>query len=97
MGPHTKHGKTIDGEEFSSEESHAVDPDSPPNFEAEDPVEIVPPRENAERRSSKNKRKRSKREFNPWTELDKVSRKNVTRRDLISGLFRFLPREDDKK
>ncbi|MBW2319092.1 MAG: pentapeptide repeat-containing protein, partial [Deltaproteobacteria bacterium] len=39
--------------------------------------------------------KRKKREFNPWRELDKVSKKNMSRRDLIRGVFRFLPK--DKK
>ena len=69
----------------------------PPNFETEDPVEIIPPRETPERQHSQKKSKIRKREFNPWAELDKASKKNVTRRDLITGLFRFLPREHDKK
>ena len=91
-----EHSRTIDRVEPSSAQPIGTESDSPPNFETEDPIEIVPPRKNPECRRNK-KKPRKKKEFNPWTELDKASRKNVTRRDLITGLFRFLPREDDKK
>lgn len=30
-------------------------------------------------------------EFNPWRELDKASRKTMSRRQLLRGVFRFLP------
>jgi uncharacterized protein YjbI with pentapeptide repeats len=37
-----------------------------------------------------------KTEFNPWRELDKASKKSMSRRDLLRGLFRFLPEKDEK-
>ncbi len=30
-------------------------------------------------------------EFNPWRELDRVSKKTMSRRDMLRGVFRFLP------
>lgn len=65
-------------------------------FETEDPLEIIPPAATEQRRTSTMPRKHNKKEFNPWGELDKASKKNVSRRDLITGLFRFLPRKDEK-
>ncbi len=37
-----------------------------------------------------------KKEFNPWQELDKASKKSVSRRDLLRGVCRFLPDENEK-
>lgn len=65
-------------------------------FGKDDPVEFIPPAAEEQRHKPK-KRVKRKKEFNPWTELDKASKKNVSRRDLITGLFRFLPRDEDKK
>ena len=65
--------------------------------EEEEPLEIVPPPARKHQRRQNKRINARKREFNPWTELDKASKKNVSRRDLITGLFRFLPRDDDKK
>ncbi|UCG81811.1 MAG: pentapeptide repeat-containing protein, partial [Desulfobacterales bacterium] len=35
-------------------------------------------------------------EFNPWRELDKVSKKTMSRRHLLRSLFRFLPEDKEK-
>ncbi len=35
-------------------------------------------------------------EFNPWRELDKVSKKTMSRRHLLRGLFRFLPSDKEE-
>jgi hypothetical protein len=40
--------------------------------------------------------RKEKAQFNPWRELDKASKKSMTRRHLLRGLFRFLP-DDDKE
>jgi hypothetical protein len=54
----------------------------------------------AEQASPKNSyRKREsgkKAEFNPWREWDKASKKNMTRRHLLRGLFRFLPEDKEE-
>ena len=42
------------------------------------------------------KKRQKKAEFNPWRKLDKASKKSMTRRHLLRGLFRFLP-EDEKE
>jgi hypothetical protein len=36
-----------------------------------------------------------KREFNPWQELDRVSKKSVSRRDLLRGAFKFIPKKEE--
>jgi len=40
--------------------------------------------------------KTQKKEFNPWRELDRVSKKNVSRRQMLRGVFRFLPKKEEK-
>jgi hypothetical protein len=53
----------------------------------------------AENRSQKKRHQKivkPKTEFNPWRELDTASKKSVSRRDLLRGLFRFLPEKDEK-
>jgi hypothetical protein len=73
---------------------HKPADDSGP-FKTEEVSEIIPPK--SEMRHGKYKKKTSKKKsFNPWRELDKASKKSVSRRDLVTGLFRFLPRQDDK-
>ena len=42
-----------------------------------------------------NKIKPKKTEFNPWRELDKVSKKTMSRRQILRGIFRFLPEKKD--
>jgi len=42
------------------------------------------------------KKGKKKREFNPWHELDKASKKTMTRRHLLRGLFRFLPEDKEE-
>ncbi len=70
-------------------------PDHPETFPTEEVSEIIPPK--SEMRHGKYKKRTSKKKsFNPWRELDRASKKNVSRRDLVTGLFRFLPRQDDK-
>jgi uncharacterized protein YjbI with pentapeptide repeats len=43
-----------------------------------------------------NKIKPKKTEFNPWRELDKVSKKTMSRRQILRGIFRFLPERKDE-
>jgi hypothetical protein len=40
-------------------------------------------------------RKPRKAEFNPWRELDRVSKKTMSRRDMLRGVFRFLPEKKE--
>jgi uncharacterized protein YjbI with pentapeptide repeats len=40
--------------------------------------------------------KPKKAEFNPWRELDRVSKKTMSRRDMLRGVFRFLPEKKDE-
>jgi hypothetical protein len=35
-------------------------------------------------------------EFNPWRKLDEASKKTMTRRHLLRGLFRFLPEDKEE-
>jgi hypothetical protein len=42
------------------------------------------------------KKRKKKAEFNPWRSLDKASKKTMTRRHLLRGLFRFLPGEKEE-
>lgn len=74
---------------YSSNDSNTTFP------EMDDVWEIIPPTKTPQKTRHNKNVKRKKREFNPWRELDKVSKKNMTRRDLIRGVFRFLPK--DKK
>lgn len=37
-----------------------------------------------------------KKPFNPWRELDRVSKKDMSRRQLLRGLFRFLPEKKEE-
>jgi hypothetical protein len=36
-----------------------------------------------------------KKEFNPWQALDQASKKSVSRRQMIRGAFRFLPKKEE--
>lgn len=36
----------------------------------------------------------AKKEFNPWQELDRVSKKSVSRREMLQGAFHFLPKKE---
>jgi len=49
----------------------------------------------ADKRSHK-RIKPQKASFNPWRELDKASKKTMSRRDMLRGVFRFLPKEKEK-
>ena len=40
--------------------------------------------------------KPKKTEFNPWRELDRVSKKTMSRRDMLRGVFRFLPEKKEE-
>lgn len=40
--------------------------------------------------------KPKKAEFNPWRELDRVSKKTMSRRDMLRGVFRFLPEKKEE-
>jgi len=40
--------------------------------------------------------KPKKAEFNPWRELDRVSKKTMSRRDMLRGVFRFLPKKKEE-
>jgi uncharacterized protein YjbI with pentapeptide repeats len=42
------------------------------------------------------KKRKKKAEFNPWHTWDKASKKTMTRRHLLRGLFRFLPGEKEE-
>jgi uncharacterized protein YjbI with pentapeptide repeats len=42
------------------------------------------------------KKRKKKAEFNPWHTWDKASKKTMTRRHLLRGLFRFLPEEKEE-
>ena len=50
------------------------------------------PRKTIPRKTSQGK----KQDFNPWRKLDEASRKTVSRRDLLRGVFRFLPKKNDE-
>lgn len=39
---------------------------------------------------------RKRPEFNPWRELDKASKKTMSRRHLLRGIFRFLPADKEE-
>jgi len=40
--------------------------------------------------------KPKKADFNPWRELDRVSKKTMSRRDMLRGVFRFLPEKKEE-
>jgi uncharacterized protein YjbI with pentapeptide repeats len=42
------------------------------------------------------KKPRKRAEFNPWRELDNVSKKTMSRRHLLRGIFRFLPSDKEE-
>jgi uncharacterized protein YjbI with pentapeptide repeats len=54
------------------------------------PAELEPPKKRYPKKGKK------KAEFNPWRELDKASKKTMTRRHLLRGLFRFLPENKEE-
>lgn len=55
------------------------------------------PRQNKAVRKTYQKRiKPKKAEFNPWRELDRVSKKTMSRRDMLRGVFRFLPEKKEE-
>ena len=49
------------------------------------------------RKTDQKRMKPKKAEFNPWRELDRVSKKTMSRRDMLRGVFRFLPDKDRKE
>lgn len=72
---------------------------SSPDFDIsqiDDTWKSVPSSENQQKRVHNKKLRSKKRDFNLWRELDKASSKTVSRRDLLRGLFRFLPEDNDK-
>jgi uncharacterized protein YjbI with pentapeptide repeats len=48
----------------------------------------------ATQKTDQKRMKPKKVEFNPWRELDRVSKKTMSRRDMLRGVFRFLPDKD---
>lgn len=48
------------------------------------------------RKKTYQKRVKPKTEFNPWRELDRASKKSMSRRELLRGVFRFLPEKNEK-
>lgn len=42
------------------------------------------------------KQAKHKAEFNPWEKLDQASKKSVSRRQVLRGIFRFLPEKEEK-
>lgn len=42
------------------------------------------------------KRAKPRPEFSPWRKLDQLSKKNISRRQVLRGIFRFLPEKDEK-
>ena len=62
--------------------------------EMEDVTEFIPPSAEEQRLRHAKRTKSEKKGFNPWSELDKASKKSLSRRDLITGLFGFLPKKD---
>jgi len=48
------------------------------------------------RKHFQKKVKQKKPEFNPWRELDRVSKKTMSRRDMLRGVFRFLPKKKEE-
>lgn len=42
------------------------------------------------------KRPKPRAEFSPWPKLDQLSKKNISRRQVLRGIFRFLPKKDEK-
>ncbi len=53
-----------------------------------------PPPEPQPRKTKYHKRAKRKPQFNPWVELDRASKKSMSRRDLLRGVFRFLPKKE---
>ena len=51
----------------------------------------------ATQKTDQKRMKPKKAEFNPWRELDRVSKKTMSRRDMLRGVFRFLPDKDRKE
>jgi len=47
-------------------------------------------------KQDKKRMKPKKAEFNPWRELDKASKKTMSRRDMLRGVFRFLPEKKEE-
>jgi hypothetical protein len=42
------------------------------------------------------KRAKQRAEFDPWRKLDQASKKSMSRREVLRGIFRFLPERDEK-
>ena len=42
------------------------------------------------------KRAKQRTEFNPWRKLDQASKKSMSRREVLRGIFRFLPEKEEK-
>lgn len=56
-------------------------------------LEDAPEEEEADQEKPKGPRKKSRKrlEFNPWCKLDEASKKTMSRRHLLKGIFRILP------
>lgn len=42
------------------------------------------------------KKGKQRAEFNPWRKLDQASKKSMSRREMLRGIFRFLPEKEEK-
>ncbi|MBN1843145.1 MAG: pentapeptide repeat-containing protein [Deltaproteobacteria bacterium] len=62
----------------------------------EDMIEVARQAPRSQQKKPREKAKPRKTEFNPWGELDKVSKKNLSCRQILRGVFRFLPEKKNE-
>jgi hypothetical protein len=62
----------------------------------EDMIEVARQAQRSQQKEPREKAKPRKTEFNPWRELDKVSKKNLSRRQILRGVFKFLPEKKNE-
>jgi hypothetical protein len=63
--------------------------------QSDDVWKDVPTFDNVQEDGRKTQPQGIKKAFNPWHELDRVSKKNVSRRDLFRGFAKILPKDKD--
>ena len=86
-----KTGSNIDSPQQDEESTEAKDSEEIENGAKEEGSDTdTPPVPD----QSVKKNEESKNEFNPWQELDRVSKKSVSRRQVLRGAFRFLPKKE---
>ncbi len=99
-----KGGVDLKGADFEEEVEKSgsnldkADKDAPPaaqKSEAGEPIERKSVKPAVPKPEIK-KIKTQKEEFNPWRELDRASKKNVSRRQMLRSVLRFLPKKEEK-